>query len=221
MTDKPKAVILLSGGLDSSTCLALAINQGYEPYGLSFDYGQRHLQELDAVEQIVHHYKINCLLQKIILPSCNSSLINHSIEVPKDQLSDQIPNTFVPGRNLLFLSYAVCYSQAIRSNNIFIGINSQDYSGYPDCRPEFIQAFQHTACEALGLPSGRLVIHRPLQNLSKSEIIQLGHSLQVPYHLTHSCYDPINGKACGHCDSCLLRKKGFEEANVPDPTVYV
>jgi 7-cyano-7-deazaguanine synthase len=224
-----KAVVLLSGGLDSATISALAASLGFDLYALSFSYGQRHSVELEAAKNIATSYMFKDHLVIELNPSVfvSSSLSGVSGKaVPKDRDVDHasdIPSTYVPARNILFLSYALSYSETIDATDIFIGVNALDYSGYPDCRPEFIAAYQTMA--NLGTKSGSqghpFVIHAPLQNMKKSEIILKGVSLGVDYSITHSCYDPaFDGAACGRCDSCLLRKKGFLEAGVPDPTRY-
>ncbi|MED5370930.1 MAG: 7-cyano-7-deazaguanine synthase QueC [Myxococcota bacterium] len=224
-----KAVVLFSGGLDSTTCLAMAIDQGFEPVPLSFDYHQRHKVELDAARSVLQHYGIskhyifNVALFKEI---GGSALTDANIEVPHhqslDEVSTGIPSTYVPARNLVFLSYALGVAEQSKAHDIFIGVNAVDYSGYPDCRPEFIEAFRAVANLAVkeGVEGGVFRIHTPLIALTKAQIVQAGSKLDVPYQLTHSCYSPVDGLACGHCDSCLLRRKGFEEAGLPDPTRY-
>lgn len=225
------AIVLLSGGLDSATCLAVARNAGFSPiYTLAFDYGQRHRHELSAAARLsrvmgaAEHRVITIDLRQF-----GKSALTSDIPVPKDRdqstLSSHIPITYVPARNTIFLSYALAFAEVLDSRNIFIGVNAVDYSGYPDCRPQFITAFQNLASLATRMtvtdPSHPLTIHTPLLHLSKSQIIQLGHSLNVDYSLTHSCYDPTpDGLACGRCDSCALRRKGFQDANLPDPTLY-
>ena len=224
---KRKAVVLLSGGLDSATVAAIAASEGYELYALSFSYGQRHGVELEAARRLAETYHAASHLVIDLDPTVflSSSLVSDAA-VPKDRDVDHaedIPSTYVPARNILFLSYALSWAETVGSSDIFIGVNALDYSGYPDCRPEFISAFQTMA--NLGTKAGAtghpLTIHAPLQHLRKSEIIARGTSLGVDYALTHSCYDPSpDGLACGRCDSCLLRKKGFDEAGVADPTRY-
>lgn len=222
---KNKAVILLSGGLDSSTCLAMAKNQGFECYALTFSYGQRHSIELKAAGRIaeslgaIEHIIFNIDLCKW----GGSALTSSNIKIPKNRRGKAIPVTYVPARNIIFLSAAVAWAEALGAKDIFIGVNSIDYSGYPDCRPEFIKAFEK--CANSGTKAGsegrHFTIHTPLQKLDKSEIITLGTKLGVDYAFTHSCYDPDkNGRACGRCDSCVLRKKGFEKAGIPDPAIY-
>lgn len=224
---KKKAVVLLSGGLDSATVAAIASSEGYDLYALSFSYGQRHSVELDAARALAKAHQAAAHLVIDLDPTVflSSSLVS-DIGVLKDRdvdHADDIPSTYVPARNILFLSYALSWAETVGSSDIFIGVNALDYSGYPDCRPEFIAAFQTMA--NLGTKAGAtghpLTIHAPLQHLRKSEIIAKGISLGVDYSLTHSCYDPsAEGLACGRCDSCLLRKKGFDEAGVADPTRY-
>ena len=227
---KPKAVVLTSGGLDSTTCIAVAIQQGFEVIGLTFDYGQRHRVELEAAERVRRHYDIqnHHLVQLSILQQLGGSALTDDIEIPKAdstlEITEDIPVTYVPARNLLFLSYATAVAEAVGAADLFIGVNALDYSGYPDCRPEFIHAFTQTANLATkaGVDGAPLTIHCPLLELTKAEIIRLGQSLGAPYHLTHSCYDPDeNGRSCGHCDSCLLRLKGFNEAGTTDPIPYL
>lgn len=225
-----KAVVLLSGGLDSATVLALARDQGYALYTLSIDYGQRHRIELLQAKKIAQ--QMGVIEHKIIsidLRSIGGSALTSSIAVPKDRpeesISMGIPVTYVPARNTIFLSCCLGYAEVIGAFDLFIGANAIDYSGYPDCRPEFLQAFEklaNLATKASVEGIGKFTIHAPLVNLSKAEIIRRGTALGVNYAETISCYDPdINGLACGHCDSCLLRRKGFADAGLPDPTRYV
>ena len=220
-----KAVCLLSGGLDSATCLAFARREGYECYALSFDYGQRHRVELEAAAQVAA-----CLgaarhvVAEISLDVFGGSALTADIPVPKArslaEMGRGIPVTYVPARNTIFLSFALAWAEVLESADIFIGVNALDYSGYPDCRPEFIEAYQRMA--NLATKAGvegrtRLTIHTPLIQLSKAQIVRLGRELGVPFGLTHSCYDPLpGGGACGQCDACLLRRKGFEEAGIED-----
>lgn len=220
-----KAVCLLSGGLDSATCLAYARREGYECYALSFDYGQRHSIELESAARVAA-----CLgaarhvVAKIFLDAFGGSALTSEIPVPKGrslaEMRHGIPVTYVPARNTIFLSFALAWAEVLESFDIFIGVNALDYSGYPDCRPEFIEAYQRMA--NLATKAGvegrtRLTIHTPLIQLSKAQIVKLGRELGVPFGLTHSCYDPLpGGRACGQCDSCLLRLKGFEEAGIED-----
>lgn len=221
-----KAVVLLSGGLDSATCCAIAKDDGFSVYALSFRYGQRHSYEISVSEKIADHLFITeHRVADIDLRIFGGSSLTSDIGVPKNREINkaEIPNTYVPARNTIFLSYALAWAEVIQSRDIFIGVNAVDYSGYPDCRPEFIKAFEHTA--NLGTKAGvegeKITIHTPLINFSKADIITKGVSLGVDYSLTHSCYDPSpEGLACGLCDSCILRKKGFEEAGITDPTKY-
>jgi 7-cyano-7-deazaguanine synthase len=225
------AVVLLSGGLDSSTCLAIAVDRGFEVTALSFDYHQKHRVELDAARKVVEHYGVRRqfvfdvgLFQEI----GGSALTDASIAVPMNrgasEMSIGIPVTYVPARNLVFLSYALSVAETVGADDLFIGVNAVDYSGYPDCRPEFIRAFELTANLAVkaGVQGRRFHVHAPLVELSKADIIRLGSGLGVPYELTHSCYAPTasGGLACGACDSCQIRRDGFREAGVADPTHY-
>ncbi|MDX1949771.1 MAG: 7-cyano-7-deazaguanine synthase QueC [Rickettsiales bacterium] len=219
MNNKPKAVVLLSGGLDSATCSAIAISQGFEVYALSFSYGQRHSVELDfakrqaKIQKIKEHKIIN-----IDLRAFGGSALTDDIDVPKnrdsEKISKEIPITYVPARNTIFLSYALAYAEVLGASDIFIGVNALDYSGYPDCRPEYIKTFERLANLATkaGVEQGLFRINTPLIDLSKAEIIKLGNKLGVDFESTISCYDPIDNKPCGVCDACLLRKKGFAEA---------
>ena len=223
-----KAICLLSGGLDSSTCLALAKREGYECYALSFDYGQRHRIELDAAAKVAKAAQVNAhRVAKIDLRAFGASALTAEIDVPKhssvDQMEAGIPITYVPARNTIFLSYALAWAEVLEASDIFIGVNAIDYSGYPDCRLEFIHAFEHMA--NLATKAGvegrtRIEIHSPLIALSKADIVRLAAQLGVDFRLTHSCYDPDEqGRPCGQCDSCLLRGKGFAEADIRDPLV--
>jgi len=230
MRTEKKAVILSSGGLDSTTVMAIAKNEGYSIYCLSFSYGQRHIFELEAAKKVVKkigvekHLVINLDLDKI-----GGSALTSCIDVPKNRdeksISAKIPVTYVPARNTIFLSYAIAWAEVIESSDIFIGINAIDYSGYPDCRPEYIKAFEDMA--NLATKAGvegitKIKINTPLLYMSKAEIIKKGIELGVDYSLTHSCYDPDpKGLACGKCDSCYLRKKGFKEAGFKDPIKYI
>jgi 7-cyano-7-deazaguanine synthase len=222
-----KAVILYSGGLDSTTCLAIAREQGYDPYAISFSYGQRHQQELEVAKRNARPMgALDHLLVEFDLRKMGGSALTSDLAVPKDGVEDNaIPVTYVPARNTIFLSFALGWAEVLGSFDIFIGVNALDYSGYPDCRPEFIQAFEtmaNLATKAGVEGSGRMTIHTPLISLTKAEIIKKGLSLGVDYALTHSCYDPTeDGAACGLCDSCRLRLKGFAEAGVADPVRYV
>ncbi|HWI18284.1 MAG TPA: 7-cyano-7-deazaguanine synthase QueC [Vicinamibacterales bacterium] len=219
-----RAVVLLSGGLDSYTAAAVAKRDGFELCALSLNYGQRHVRELDASRAVaaslgvMRHLELALDLTRIGGSSLTSSLI----EVPKDQPIDPavIPSTYVPARNTIFLSIALGWAEVLGASDIFIGVNALDYSGYPDCRPEFIHAFEQMARLATkaGVEGRPLTIHTPLLELSKADIIRLGLSLGLDYGLTHSCYDPrADGGPCGHCDSCRLRAAGFEEAGATDP----
>ena len=230
MSDIKRAVVLSSGGLDSTTAMAIARSKGYEIYSLSFRYGQRHALELEASERVVRdfgakkHFVIDIDLAKI-----GGSALTDNIEVPKgrdeEEMQGEIPVTYVPARNTIFLSYALAWAEVIDASDIFLGVNAIDYSGYPDCRPEFIEAYEHMANLAtkVGVEGKRKIkIRTPLINLSKAQIIKRGVELGVDYSITHSCYAPSSdGRACGDCDSCLLRKKGFSDAGVDDPTNYV
>lgn len=230
MTAKKPAVILLSGGLDSSTILAIAREKGFEPYAMSFRYGQRHVVELEAAKRVAAHQKIkNHVFVDIDLAMFGGSALTDSIDVPKDRteddMADEIPVTYVPARNTVFLSFALAWAEVLNCRDIFIGVNAVDYSGYPDCRPEYIEAYQkmaNLATKASVEGEGELTIHTPLIDLTKAEIILKGYSLGVDYGITNSCYDPSDaGLACGRCDACQLRLKGFAEANVEDPAEYV
>lgn len=230
MKSTKKAVVLSSGGVDSTTAMAIAKHEGYKIYSLSFFYGQRHAFELEAAQKVAEaigvtkHLVINIDLKKI-----GGSSLTDDIDVPKDRdeqkMTREIPITYVPARNTIFLSYALAWAEVLKSSDIFIGVNAIDYSGYPDCRPEYIDAFEHMA--NLATKAGvegvtKLRIRTPLIHLTKAQIIQKGIELGVDYALTHSCYDPSpQGPACGRCDSCQLRKKGFKEAGVSDPTQYI
>jgi len=219
------AVCLLSGGLDSATCLAVAQREGFQCYALSFDYGQRHRAELEAAARVAASLgAVRHLTMPINLRLFGGSALTDDIDVPKEGVGEGIPVTYVPARNTVFLSLALAWAEVLSAGDIFIGVNEIDYSGYPDCRPEFIEAFERMANLATKAGvEGRthLRIHTPLLRLSKSGIIQLGHKLGVDYHLTHSCYDPdALGRACGLCDSCRLRLKGFGEAGIEDPIEY-
>jgi 7-cyano-7-deazaguanine synthase len=224
-----RAVCLLSGGLDSSTCLAVARREGFECYALSFDYGQRHRMELDAARRVVAALGAERhLILPVDLRVFGGSALTADIEVPKgrsqEEMGQGIPVTYVPARNTVFLSFALAWAETLDAEDIFIGVNAIDYSGYPDCRPEFIAAFEQMA--NLATKAGvegrtRIRIHTPLLKLSKAEIVRLAHNLNLDFKLTHSCYDPDPaGRACGQCDSCLLRRKGFEEAEIADPAEY-
>jgi 7-cyano-7-deazaguanine synthase len=224
-----KAVVLLSGGIDSATAAAVAVRDGYDVCAITFAYGQRHGIEIDSAKKIAGFYHIKKHLV-IDIPSdifAESALSSVSgIPVPRGRASsgeEDIPPTYVPARNIIFLSYALGFAETAGARNIFIGVNAVDYSGYPDCRPEFIQAFEEMANigTKAGVEGRKFRIHTPLMHMKKSEIIKLGTILGLDYSLTHSCYDPLeDGTSCGGCDSCVIRKKGFAEAGIPDPTKY-
>jgi 7-cyano-7-deazaguanine synthase len=226
--DRRKAVLLLSGGLDSTTLLALAASEGYAIHALSFRYGQRHAAEIAAAQKIAAQYGVvQHVVTDIDLRIFGGSALTADIDVPKDRApadDNTIPVTYVPARNTIFLSFALAWAEVLGATEIFIGVNALDYSGYPDCRPEFIDAFQKMA--ALATRTGvegtaPVTIRTPLIGLSKKQIIELGSSLGVDYSMTTSCYDPGNdGEACGHCDACQLRLRGFEEARLRDPARY-
>lgn len=220
---KQKSVALLSGGLDSATTLAIALDEGYDVYALSFDYGQKHKKELEAAEKIAEHYRINHKIVKVDLSWAKSALTDKKIKIPEKRknIGEDIPVTYVPARNMIMLSFALAYAETINADAVFIGANAIDYSGYPDCRPEFYKAFQKAAGFGTkkGAESKPIQIKYPLINMTKSKIIKKGMSLEVPYHLTWSCYKGKK-KACGKCDSCMLRLKGFKEAGVRDPISY-
>jgi 7-cyano-7-deazaguanine synthase len=225
-----KAVVLSSGGIDSTTAMAIAKHEGYKIYSLSFFYGQRHAFELEAAQKmanaigVIEHLVINIDLKQI-----GGSSLTDDIDVPKDrdeqEMTRKIPVTYVPARNTIFLSFALAWAEVLKSSDIFIGVNAIDYSGYPDCRPEYIEAFEQMA--NLATKAGvegttKIRIRTPLIHLTKAQIIQKGIELGIDYALTHSCYDPSpRGLACGKCDSCYLRRKGFKEAKVSDPTRYI
>ena len=224
-----KAVILLSGGLDSTTTLAIAQNDGFTPYGLTFSYGQRHQFEISASQKIAKAYNLtDHIITEIDLRAFGGSALTDDIDVPKDRsestMSGSIPITYVPARNTIFLSFALAWAEVLQSNDIFLGVNSMDYSGYPDCRPEYIQSFQsmaNLATKAGVEGTQSITIHTPLISMTKGEIISKGLALGVDYSLTHSCYDPDKvGNACGRCDSCSIRLKGFQEAGTADPINY-
>ena len=217
-------IVLLSGGLDSTTVLAIA-NQKFSVHTLSFDYGQQHKFELESVKKIISYFKINNHKTiKIDLGQFGQSALTDNIDVPKNsEIGKEIPITYVPVRNTIFLSYALAYAEVNEIYDIFIGVNALDYSGYPDCRPEYIESFEKMSNLGTKFTQGdrKIKIHTPLIDLTKSNIIKKGNELGVDYSITHSCYDPsIDGIACGECDACILRKKGFLEAEIPDPTIY-
>ncbi len=226
MRTHPPAVVLLSGGLDSTTVLAMAQAQGYTPYALSFRYGQRHVHELQAAEAVARSLgAAKHVVAQINLREFGGSALTADIPVPKgrsvDDMGHGIPVTYVPARNIVFLSFALAWAETLGASDIFIGVNALDYSGYPDCRPEYIAAFEalaNLATKAGVEGTQRLKIHSPLMAMNKAQIIQQGLRLGVDYALTSSCYDPgPDGQPCGSCDSCLLRAKGFAEAGLPDP----
>jgi 7-cyano-7-deazaguanine synthase len=229
--DQPmkKAIVLLSGGVDSATALAIARSMGFKIWALSFRYGQRHLVELEAATRIARQNVVNeHLTIDIDLRRIGGSALTSDLAVPKsrcvEDMGKDIPVTYVPARNTIFLSYALAWAEVVGSSDIFIGVNALDYSGYPDCRPEYIEAYERMA--NLATKAGvegkqKLKIHTPLIHLSKAQIIRKGVELGVDYSLTHSCYDPAeDAAACGQCDSCLLRLKGFQEAGLKDPAKY-
>jgi 7-cyano-7-deazaguanine synthase len=220
-----KAMCLLSGGLDSTTCLAVARREGYECYALSFDYGQRHRVELEAAERVARALgAARHVIARIDLHAIGHSALTADLAVPKGRspadMADGIPVTYVPARNTIFLAFALAWAEVLEAPDIFIGVNALDYSGYPDCRPEYVEAFERMANLATkAAVEGRLRIRirTPLIQLSKAEIVRLASDLGVDFSLTHSCYDPDEaGRPCGQCDSCLLRRKGFEEAGIAD-----
>ena len=223
-----RAVILLSGGLDSATTLAVAKHEGYEIFPLSFEYGQRHRVEIDSAKQIVQSLGVReHRIVKIDLRVFGGSALTDTIEVPKrrsdSEIAGQIPVTYVPARNTIFLSYALAWAETIEARDIFIGVNARDYSGYPDCRPEFIKQFERLANVGTkaGISGERFRIHTPLIAMNKPEIIRKGEELGVDFSITHSCYDPEpDGTACGECDSCRLRRRGFQDAGINDPLRY-
>jgi 7-cyano-7-deazaguanine synthase len=230
MVHDSRAVVLVSGGVDSATALALAKKEGFQVYALSFDYGQRHRIELEAAKRVADSLgAIRHLVCTIDLRVFGGSALTSEIAVPKGrtphEMPSHIPVTYVPARNTIFLSYALAWCEVIPAEDIFIGANAVDYSGYPDCRPEYLQAFQHMADLATksGVEGkGRIRIHAPLVDMTKAQIIRTGYEAGVDFSLTHSCYDPsLDGSACGMCDSCILRCEGFRKACIPDPTRYV
>jgi 7-cyano-7-deazaguanine synthase len=222
------AIVLTSGGLDSTTCLAVARAEGFDRlYSLAFDYGQRHRHELHAARRVARDWGVaEHRLMTIDLRQFGASALTADIAVPKDRsdaaMAGAVPVTYVPARNTIFLSFALAWAEVLDLDDVYIGVNALDFSGYPDCRPEFIAAFQATA--RLGTTRANFTVHAPLVHLTKAQIIARGVELGVDYGTTHSCYDPVTRDAdtlaCGHCDSCLLRRKGFVEAGVVDPTRY-
>lgn len=223
MSRSPAAVILLSGGLDSSTALAFAQDEGFECHALAVDYGQRHGSELEAARRVASRSGADLKIVAVDLRAIGGSALTDEIDVPEAETGG-IPVTYVPARNTVLLSLALGHAEVLEAGDIFIGVNAIDYSGYPDCRPEYIAAFQEMARLATraGIEGSPVAIQTPLIDLSKAEIIQLGARLGVDYSLTVSCYKAdSNGRACGVCDSCRLRRKGFEDAGIADPTRYV
>lgn len=223
MPTPPRAIVLLSGGLDSATAAAIGRSEGFDLYALTVAYGQRHRCEIESARAVaralgvVRHVEL-----QVDLSAFGGSALTDAIEVPKDRdlEASDIPATYVPARNTVFLALALAWAETIGAQDIYIGVNALDYSGYPDCRPEFVEAFERLAGLATkaGVEGARLRIHAPLMRMTKAEIIRRGLALGVDYGLTHSCYDPdASGRPCGHCDSCLLRAKGFAEAGVRDP----
>lgn len=229
MSHRRKAIVLLSGGIDSTTSMAIAKEQRYEIYALSFQYGQRHAVELRAAKKVADTLgATEHLVVRIDLAEIGGSVLTGPGEVPKGRteqaMKKEIPATYVPARNTIFLSYALAWAEVLGASDIFIGVNAVDYSGYPDCRPEYIEAFErmaNLATRASIQGKTQISIHTPLINMTKAGIILRGEELGIDFKVTQSCYDPSpEGRACGQCDSCLLRKKGFKEAGIPDPTDY-
>jgi 7-cyano-7-deazaguanine synthase len=222
------AIVLLSGGLDSTTTLAYALDRGYDARAMTFRYGQRHAHEVEAARRVANRFGVEQhVIVDIDLRTFGGSALTSDTPVPKDRGADEmgrgIPITYVPARNTIFLAYALAWAEVQNARDIFIGVNALDYSGYPDCRPEYIAAFERMANVATrsGVEGNAIVIHAPLIELTKAQIIELGRRLGVDYALTTSCYDPdADGRACGHCDACLIRRRGFEEAGVRDPVEY-
>jgi 7-cyano-7-deazaguanine synthase len=219
------AVVLFSGGVDSSTCLAIAREDGFEPHALAVRYGQRHVHEVRAAERVAAAMHVPLKVVGLDLRAVGGSALTADLPVPKDApIGSGIPITYVPARNTILLGLALGYAEVLGAQDLYIGVNAIDYSGYPDCRPAFVRAFEAlanvaTAAAVEGRASYR--VHAPLLTLSKAEILRRGTQLHVPYELTHSCYDPdADGRACGRCDSCRLRRQGFADAGVPDPTPY-
>ncbi|MGW0805544.1 7-cyano-7-deazaguanine synthase QueC [Nonomuraea sp. NPDC002799] len=226
-TGKPKAVVLLSGGLDSTTVLAIARQEGFDAHALSFRYGQRHTEELEAAQKIARELGAaqHVITDINLAVFGGSALTDSALDVPHhesvDELGAEIPITYVPARNTIFLSFALAWAETLGSSDVFIGVNALDYSGYPDCRPEYIEAYERMA--NLATKAGvegtqKLKVHTPLIDLTKAQTIQRGLDLGVDYSLTHSCYDPVDGRACETCDSCLLRGRGFAELGLVDPS---
>ncbi len=222
MNETKKAVVLVSGGLDSATVLAMAKSRGFECYALAVDYGQRHRSELDAAARVARENGVELKILPLDLRAIGGSALTADIDVPEEETAG-IPVTYVPARNTIMLSLALAWAEVLGSDDIFIGVNAVDYSGYPDCRPEFIAAYQQMARLATraGVEGGKVTIHTPLIDLSKAEIIRQGSELGVDYSLTVSCYQADSeGQACGVCDSCRIRKEGFRAAGITDPTRY-
>ena len=226
-----KAVVLSSGGIDSTTVMAIAKQEGFEIYSLSFFYKQRHSVEIEAAKKVadVMNIKKHLIIDIDLKKIGSSALTDNNLDVPKyrkmQSMADEIPVTYVPARNTIFLSYALAWAEVLQSSDIFIGVNAIDYSGYPDCRPEYIEAFEqmaNLATKAAVEGKTKLKIRTPLIHMTKAEIIKKGVDLGVDFSLTHSCYDPSSdGLACGECDSCIIRKQGFKEAGIIDPTQYI
>ena len=222
----PPAVVLLSGGLDSTTALAVARSQGFTCYALTVRYGQLHAVELEAARHVAERAGVAAhqVIDLDLSPLAASALTRRDIAIPKDRSLAEIgapgdvPATYVPARNTVLLALALAWAESLGARDLFVGVNVLDASGYPDCRPEFIRAFQELA--QVATRAGGFTVHAPLIQLTKAEIIRLGASLGVDYAVTHSCYDPVGDRACGRCDACLLRRKGFAEAAIPDPTRY-
>lgn len=227
-SQKPRAVVLLSGGLDSTTTLAIARRQGYEIYAITFSYGQRHEIEVTAAERIAMFFDVTRHITiDIDLRRFGGSALTDNIPVPKgrgnDEISHDIPSTYVPARNTIFLSLALAWAETLGARDIFIGVNALDYSGYPDCRPAYIEAFEKMADLATkaGVDGAHFTIHTPLINMTKAEIIRKGRELGVDFSMTSTCYDPSpDGSPCGQCDACILRQKGFAESGFADPLLY-
>ncbi|MCX8042666.1 MAG: 7-cyano-7-deazaguanine synthase QueC [Desulfobacterota bacterium] len=221
-----KAVVLCSGGVDSTTAMAMAFSQGFAIYSLSFRYGQRHVCELQAAARVSNYFNASQhLILDLPLDAIGASALTTSVDIPKDrsfeEIGKEIPRTYVPARNTIFLSFALAWAEVIGAQDIFIGANAIDYSGYPDCRPEYLEAFEQMANRALKATvegSMRIRIRAPLLHMTKAEIVKTGIRYGVDFSMTHSCYDPLpNGTPCQRCDSCILREKGFREAGIPDP----
>ncbi len=224
LNNQKKAVVLLSGGLDSATAMAIALRDGFEVYALSFSYGQRHSVELDCAKEQARENAKEHKVVEIDLRTFGGSALTADIDVPKhgsiEELDEEVPITYVPARNTIFLSYALAWAEVLGAFDIFIGVNALDYSGYPDCRPEFVAAYEAMAnlATVAGVQGKKMTIHAPLIEMGKAEIIQCGLALGVDYAKTTSCYDPApDGRACGRCDSCLLRRKGFSKIGETDP----